>query len=276
MTQKISLCIATMDRWSFLQETIPEYLANDLIDEVIISDENGADCAQLFKFFGLHPKLRLYANRQRLGAFLNKATAVSHARNAWVCVADSDNFIPRAYFVAAHGAIGDPNIVYMPSWQRPYKGTSQFDNRKFIGADITLTNVCNGYDVPKEIFLQSGNYVCSKELFLRSAPSYGIEHQCNGLDALYKSVLFMKSGAALRAVSGMEYGHAVHDGSITLQSFKTDFEINKPLLLNLMKGLNPWVMTLRHWITIAKPLSQWLVNTSEFERAEDGFVPFPI
>ena len=265
-----------MDRWSFLQETIPQYLENDLIDEVVVSDENGADCAQLFQHFGLHPKLRLYANRRRLGAFLNKAAAVSHARNAWVCVADSDNFMPREYFEAALRAIGDPAVVYMPSWQRPYKGTAQFDNRKFIGADITLGNVCDGYNVPKEIFLQSGNYVCSKELFLRAAPSYGIEHQCNGLDALYKSVLFMKAGAALRAIPGLEYGHAVHDGSITLQSFKTDFEINKPLLMNLMAGRNPWLMTLRHWITIAKPLSQWLVNTSEFERAEDGFVPFPI
>ena len=35
-------------------------------------------------------------------------------------------------------------------------------------------------------------------------------------------------------------------------------------------------MTLRHWIGIAKPLTQWLVNCSEFDRQEDGWVPFPI
>ncbi len=269
-----------MDRWSFLQETIPQYLECDLIHEVVVSDENGGDCAQLFRHYGTHPKLRLFANRQRLGAFLNKAQAVRHARGTWVCLADSDNFIPRSYFEAARRELErtgyDQKIVYMPSWQKPYKGDAQFDNRKFIGTDITLANVNDGYDSPKEVFLQSGNYVCAKSLFMAAAPSYGLERQCNGLDALYKSYLFLAAGASLRAVPGMEYGHSVHDGSITLQSFKTDFTINKGLYHNLLAGRRPWVLTLRQWIGIAKPLSQWLVNCSEFVHSEDRFVPYPI
>jgi len=276
MAFKISVCIATMDRWSFLQETIPQYLENDLIDEIVISDENGADCMQLFKKYGMHAKLRLYSNRQRLGAFLNKARAVSYARNSWVCVADSDNFIPRSYFEAALRHMGDTNVVYMPSWQKPYKGDAQFDNRKFIGHDFTLSNVLDRYDVPTEIFLQSGNYICAKSLFLSAMPSHGIDRQCNGLDALYKSYLILKAGGVIRAIPGMEYGHSVHDGSITLQSFKTDFGINKILIMNLMRGLNPWRLTLLQWMGIAKPLSQWLVNCSEFTHCEDHIVPFPI
>ena len=50
-----SLCIATMDRYdTFLSKNLPKYLANDLISEIIITDENGNDAEWPEKngFFG--------------------------------------------------------------------------------------------------------------------------------------------------------------------------------------------------------------------------------
>jgi FkbM family methyltransferase len=274
--QKISLCIATMDRWSFLRTALPQYLDMYMIDEIVISDENGRDCDEIFKAFGLHPKLRLYSNESQLGAFLNKQKAVSYARNAWVAVIDSDNLAPPSYFSAALRALGDPRVVHMPSRLLAYKSSTEFDHRKFIGRNITQENVAAGFDGAVETLLQSGNFVCSKSMFMKATASYGLERQCNGLDALYKSCLLLRAGAILRVTPGMEYYHAVHDGSVTLQSFKTDFQINKPLFMNQLLGRNPWVMSLRHWIAVAKPLSQWLVNCSEFDHMNDDFVPFPI
>jgi hypothetical protein len=74
----------------------------------------------------------------------------------------------------------------------------------------------------------------------------------------------------------MEYFHAVHDGSITIQNMGLNFELNKLLFMNVLQGRNPWIMPLRYWIHIGKPLSQWLVNCSEFDKQNDEFVPFPI
>ena len=275
-TPKLSLCIATMDRWSFLKETIPEYLKNDYIDEIIVSDENGNDCEMIFKTFGSHSKIKLYSNSKRLGAFLNKMKAVSYANNKWICLIDSDNFAPISYFNAAIKHLSDENTVYMPTNQMAYKSNQYFDNREFVDVEIRLDNLCKIFENPRsEVFLQSGNFICTKELFMSTKPIYGLENQCNGLDALFKSILFLKNGATLKGISDMDYFHAVHEGSITLQSFSSDFGINHTLFKNMINGKNPWMLTLRHWIFIEKPMSEWLVNCSEV-KGNDDFVPFPI
>jgi hypothetical protein len=106
--------------------------------------------------------------------------------------------------------------------------------------------------------------------------SYGLETQCSGMDAFLRSYALLRGGATYNVVRDMEYSHAVHEGSITLQHMSTDYVENKPIFYNLFYGLNPFRMTLRHWQRIKKPVSQWLVNCSEFDLQEDGMVPFPI
>jgi FkbM family methyltransferase len=273
--QKLSLCIATMDRWDFLKDTIHQYLINPYIDEIIISDENGNDCYQLFKAYGTNKKLRLYSNHTQLGAFLNKQKAVSYAKNTWVAIIDSDNYAPIRYFQAFIKNKKDANAVYIPSKLMAYKSTTSYDNTAFIGTDITLENV-NKLSSNLEIVLQSGNFICTKEVFQNAQSIYGLENLCNGLDAMYTSFLFLTTGAVLRVIPGMEYYHCVHDGSITLQAMRSDFGLYKPIFENLLVGKNPFSMTLRKWNSITKPLSEILVNVSEFDRKIDGYVPFPI
>lgn len=272
---KLSLCITTMDRWSFLQETLPVYLRYPFIDEIVISDENGNDEKRIRELYGANPKLRLFTNTKRLGAFLNKRAAVSYARNDWVCLLDSDNFAHARYFEAALPIVKDTSVVYMPSRLLPYKGIDTFDHRKFIGTDITRATASLKVE-GAEVLFQTGNYIVNKDLFLKATPSYGLENQCRGQDALYTTYLLLEAGGRLHVVPKMEYNHCVHNGSITIQSMQGDFQVNKILYENLYGGNNPWTMTLRHWMAIAKPLSQWLVNCSEYDRQEDGMVSFPI
>jgi len=272
---KLSLCITTMDRWSFLQETLPVYLGFPFLDEIVISDENGNDAARIKELYGGNPKLRVHTNAKQLGTFLNKRAAVAYARNDWVCLMDSDNFAPARYFEVALPRLNDASVVYVPSRLLPYKGADTFDHRKFIGADITRATASLSVE-GAEVLFQTGNYIVSRELYMRATPSYGLENQCRGQDALYTTHLLLEAGGRLRVVPNMEYNHCVHNGSITIQSMRDDFMVNKVLYENLYAGRNPWTMTLRHWIRIAKPLSQWLVNCSEFDRQEDGWVSFPI
>ena len=85
-----SLCIPTMNRYdNFLSEFLPRYINNELIDEIIISDENGNDAEKISKRFESVPKIKLHVNKQQLGAFLNKITACKYAKNQWIALIDS-------------------------------------------------------------------------------------------------------------------------------------------------------------------------------------------
>lgn len=280
-TPKLSLCITTMDRWSFLQKSLPEYINNPFINEIIISDENGNDCREIFAAYGPHPKVKLNSNNRCLGAYLNKQTAVSYAANKWVCLIDSDNYAPLEYFVAVAKVLDEfkESVVYLPSRTIPHANHEGFDYRSYIGEMITSETVGSILQKDQkntECLLQTANYVFCKDFFLSCKAPYGLESQCSGMDAFLKSYVLLKGGATFNVVEDMEYFHAVHQGSITLQHMTTDYVENRPLFYNLYFKNNPFIMTLRHWQRIKKPVNQWLVNCSEFDRQEDGMVPFPI
>jgi glycosyltransferase involved in cell wall biosynthesis len=278
---KISVCIPTMDRWSFLKKSLPDYFENPFIDEIIISDENGNDCREIFNTYGPHPKLKLYSNTKCLGAYLNKQKAVSFANNKWVALLDSDNFAPLRYFIMVARILDEniSNIIYLPSRTLPTPNHGGFDYREYIGTPITINTVSElllQKQKNTECLLQTANYVFCKEFFLSCSAIYGLENQCSGMDAFLKNYILLKGGATLKVVKDMEYSHAVHNGSITLQNMSTSYVENKPIFYNLFFGLSPFRMTLRHWQCIKKPVYQWLVNCSEFDRQEDGMVQFPI
>lgn len=47
-----SVCIPTMNRYdNYLSKFLPLYLKNNLIDEIIISDENGNDYNKIMNYF---------------------------------------------------------------------------------------------------------------------------------------------------------------------------------------------------------------------------------
>ena len=94
-----SLCIPTMNRFdAHLKNYIVEYLKYPLIDEIIITDENGNDVKKIKEMFPGNDKLKLYVNESRLGPFLNKINACKKAKNEWIALIDSDNFANEEYF----------------------------------------------------------------------------------------------------------------------------------------------------------------------------------
>jgi glycosyltransferase involved in cell wall biosynthesis len=105
MTFELSLCIPTMNRWNFLKESIPKYLDNKYIKEIVIVDETGEDYAHLLDFYKNEPKIRAFKNETRLGPFLNKLECMKKASYEWICLMDSDNFADLDYF---------DNFLYIP------------------------------------------------------------------------------------------------------------------------------------------------------------------
>jgi hypothetical protein len=112
-----------MDRFDkFLSRYLPKYLANEYINEIIITDENGNDVEKIKCAFP-DSKLVLIKNERRLGPFLNKLKACSFAKNEWIVLMDSDNFANIDYFEIAKNYIQhlgeQKNIILAPSKAQP-------------------------------------------------------------------------------------------------------------------------------------------------------------
>lgn len=222
----LSLCIPTMNRWSFLQENLPKYLENPYIDEIVISDENGADVEKIRETFS-NPKLKLFVNEERLGAFFNKEIAVRRATNEWVALIDSDNFAPVSYFEQWIQFIQTnplaPQTVYAPSRTIPTKGHNGFDYRSFIGQQLTKST----YNTLKsntwmECVINTGNYIVNREFYLQSLdPDYlDLCKITNAWEAKLRTWLLLHKGAVFVFPPGFEYYHNVHDGSLYINTAK--------------------------------------------------------
>jgi hypothetical protein len=216
---KISLCIPTMNRFSFLKDTLPQYLANPYIDEIVISDETGEDIAKIREVFS-DPKLKLFVNSERLGAFLNKEQVVRHATNEWVALIDSDNFAPLSYFETWFRVESlNPTTVYAPSRTIPTSNHRGFDNRSLIGTSMTKHNVqalLHSNTIVVENVVNMGNYIINRAFYLGSSdPAYSdLYRTTNAWEAKLRTWLLLNKGATYVFPSGLEYVHSVHEGSL--------------------------------------------------------------
>ena len=92
----LSVAIATMNRWSFLKDTLPVFLSHPIVAEVIVCDETGDDI-QAIQGSLQDPKLRLVKNEKRLGIYENKRKAFSLATSPYVAILDSDNYFSEEW-----------------------------------------------------------------------------------------------------------------------------------------------------------------------------------
>jgi len=216
----IAVCIATMGRFSFLKESIPQYLKNPYVSELIITDETGEDYEAITATFS-HPKLRVYKNESRLGIPANKIHAASHALSDYICILDSDNYADIHYFEAFHrfldGTRTHTASMFLPSVARP-----NFNYKEWVGIPLTRHNVKQFYPniytclntmnlILPRVFFQTFNIMSDVPMCNEIGPYDGIYF------ALY--ALF-ELNATLYIVDGMEYEHRVHAGSTWTNTHK--------------------------------------------------------
>ena len=237
MLPPISLCIATMKRWDFLKNYLPNYLNNPYIHEIVICDETGEDVKKIQETYGSFEKIKLYTNEKRMGAFLNKEKVVRLASNDWVCIVDSDNFVPLSYFKALDAFLLDKNqtpnqnVIYCPS------RASGFIFYNFMNLEIDAKNGKEIYNQPNgAILFNTGNYILHKSHMNIPIPE-GHENypmECLAMDVLYRNYLCLKEGVKLCVVPNMEYLHTTHEGSFWIQSCRQiDTTLFEELLFSL-------------------------------------------
>jgi len=216
---KLSLCIPTMNRFSFLKTNLPQYLANPYIDEIVISDETGDDVAKIREHFS-DSKLKLFVNSERLGAFLNKEQAVRHATNEWVALIDSDNFAPVSYFETWNRLQSySPTTIYAPSRTIATHNHGGFDNSILLNTTLSRHNVLSllrAHNIVLENVINMGNYIVNRTFYLESSdPNYSdLYKTTNAWEAKLRTWLLLNKGANYVFPSGLEYYHSIHDGSL--------------------------------------------------------------
>ena len=223
-----TLCIPTMDRFdNFLSKYLPQYISNDLISEIIISDENGNDVDKISTLIK-SDKLKLFKNEKQLGPFLNKLNACSKSSNEWIALIDSDNFADVDYFVTAkkyleQNITNEKNIILAPFWAKPNFNFSNLSN--FVYKKGSFTNKQSNC----ELLMNTGNYIINKYLI----ENINLTNEQNNIpnssacDVIYfNTLLFEQLNLNLHVVQDLSYTHVVHNGSVYIQTHSKFHEFN--------------------------------------------------
>jgi hypothetical protein len=226
-----TLCIPTIDRFDdFLSKYLPHYISNELIDEIVITDENGNDVNKIKDAFPNNEKLVLIKNDVKLGPFLNKIKACREAKNEWIVLIDSDNFASKEYFNVAKEYIENfvretKNIILAPEKALPnfdYSHLAGFIYKKgnFKNNSLLEKNVIKKHNCESIVMMNTGNYVINKWLIQNLDLSKETNiHESPACDVIYFNVLlFEQLDLHLHVVPKLEYQHVVHDGSVYIQT----------------------------------------------------------
>jgi hypothetical protein len=218
-----------MDRYdTFLQKSILQYLDNDLISEIIITDENGNDVNKIRRDFN-NIKLNLFVNSKILGPFLNKLEACKCAKNEWIVLMDSDNFADKNYFIKAKEYIEnnikhEKNIILAPSKAKPnfnYSHLSGFIYKKGEFKNNLKKEIIGSEFFSSIVLMNTGNYVINKYLInnINLENELGDINKSSACDVIYfNTLLFEQLDLNMHVVNGMEYEHTVHDGGVYIQT----------------------------------------------------------
>lgn len=236
-----SLCIPTIDRFDdFLINYLPRYLENDLIDEIIITDENGNDIEKIKRTFGNIEKIKLFKNESRLGPFLNKLKACNEAKNEWIVLMDSDNFADKNYFSIAKDYIinnikEQKNIILAPCKAKPnfnYSHLSGFIYKKGDFAEnlqkeqLTKQN----FNTPSNVLMNTGNYIINKFLIKNLNLQNETENitKSSACDVIYfNTLLFEQLDLHMHVIKDLEYDHVIHNGSVYTQTCNIFSDFNQ-------------------------------------------------
>jgi len=234
----LGIAIATMNRFSFLKESLPIYLAHPDVSEVIVCDETGEDADAILSTPSLYinKKLRVIKNKQRLGIYQNKRKALSLSTASHVAVLDSDNHFTEEWIdtiIESLRASDGKTILASADFRNTniMTGEVSYPCKEFSGLRLDIHTWNEVFEKPRWNFLlNDGNWVVPRECIL-CLPENVRSDSLQAADAIFMLQSFIKGGYTIYYVPGLSYLHVVHAGSTWLQTEKESTRI-----LNTM----PW------------------------------------
>lgn len=235
----LTITIPTLNRWSFLQESLPGFLERPEVAEVIVCDENGEDVKRIQETpLAQNPKLRLVVNERILGIYENKRKCISLANTDWVAVLDSDNFFQDEFFEVLGESIDRKDLtnIYASAEAKHINrmdGTVKEYTKEFSGLRVTEKSWNSLFQKPKWNFLlNEGNWVVPRDV-LKVLPESVKSSDLMAADAIFMLRCFVKGGFTVNYIPSLTYLHIVHDESTWL---RTDRESTR-----ILNGTN-WCM----------------------------------
>lgn len=221
-----SLCIPTMDRYdTFLKNYLIHYIKNPLIDEILISDENGNDAEKIKRDFP-NSKIKININSHKLGPFLNKMNVCKMAKNEWIVLIDSDNFADELYFNLGKQFIESntitKNSIISPCFAKPNFNFTNLSNCCINKSNIKkYNNISNKQFTPLSTVMNTGNYIINKYLIDTININNDIEliQNSDACDVILFNLLLLEQlDLQFYIVSNLFYTHVVHNGSVYLNN----------------------------------------------------------
>jgi len=190
---KVSICIPTYNRATYLAETIRSALAQDYPNlEIIVSDNASTDATtDIIKQFVDEPRLRFHRNKSNVGMVANwRILLYELVSGDWFIILSDDDYLVDSSYVSKAIALSqkDVNIglVYANGYilytnrnekvelAIPYDeieyGTNIFLRKhRVMPQEFTLCNIMFNTSLSKELgaFSNLDNLCCDSELFLK-------------------------------------------------------------------------------------------------------------
>jgi hypothetical protein len=250
---KISLCIPTKNRFDnflniYLDEYI-KYLENKLIDEIIISDEDGNDYNKIINKYqdilNKYNNFKVYKNNEILGVFLNKLKVCSYASNNYIALIDSDNFCEESYFIKVKEYILScdnlsKNLVLSPSYSKPHFSYKSLENIILKKDNINQYTEYNNFG----ILINTGNYIITKNIIDNIKYDNNILYNISACDVQYFNLLAFKQfeDFEFHIIKDLEYNHNVHNDSEYLKTKKICNLYANKYIYNEIYNLNKYII----------------------------------
>jgi glycosyltransferase involved in cell wall biosynthesis len=220
----LSIAIPTMNRWSFLKDSLPLMLEQELVKEIVVCDENGNDIEAIQNSpFYSNAKLKLFKNEKRLGIYENKCKAASLCSGDWIAILDSDNFFPEEWFYEIEECIkkGLSKRIFASASFKSINietGTTEYPCEQFDGLVLDKTSWNSFFSRPKWNFLlNDGNWVIPREA-VEYLPKTIQSHQLLAADAIFMLRCWIQAGYSIEYVKGLSYIHTVHSKSSWIET----------------------------------------------------------
>jgi len=215
-------------------ESFAQVIDDPRIDDIVICDDHSTDgsySALMGSFYG-NEKISIVRKLKNTGMSLNKRDAISHAKNEWCILFDSDNIICPDYLDAFYKFVPDSdsdncklltnasnhNTIFCPDFAKP-----KFDYRKYNPYNIKFPlHGLFGKDECSQLIredefnclMNTCNYVVHRDFYLATY-KYNPAHKAS--DTIWHNYNHLKGGGDFIVVPNMQYFHRVHDGSGFMQ-----------------------------------------------------------
>lgn len=235
-----------------LLECLHTILTDSRVDEIVIVDDCSTDLSATVDILdklndvlilsNIGEKIKIKVNKENKRGFYNKIEAVAAAKNDWVILLDSDNYLYHSYINALYALPSwEKDIVYCPEFALPNFNYSLFISNT-IDAEYTKRMLEGKAEKTQDQFrllLNTGNFFFNRNEYLRIL---GLEQENliepYGVCSFYFNYLWMKNGNKMRIVKDASYFHRIHDDSYWIQNDRISIKMTEQFTDSIKNGFS--------------------------------------